>query len=64
MSVDATTMPHSSHPEVLPTDNSLKKLQSTSLHVMKQVWFLTTALTLTTTLTKPYTAHHERLAHD
>ena len=64
MSVDATIMLPRSLPEVLTTNNSLKKSQSTSLHVMKLVWFLITVPTKTEPSTKPSTAHHERLAHE
>jgi hypothetical protein len=64
MSVDVITMPPRSHPVVLTTNNSLKKLQSISHHVMKQVWFLITAPTPTEPSTRPSIAHHERLAHD
>ena len=62
-SVDATTFPPRSPPEVPPTRNSPKKLQSTSHHAMNLVWFLTPALQITEYhITKPSPA--ERLAHE
>ena len=62
-SVDATTFPPRSPPEVPPTRNSPKKSPSTSHHAMKVVWFLTTALQITEYhITKPSPA--ERLAHE
>ena len=63
MSVDATTMPARSLPEVPATKNSLRKSQSTSLHVMSLVWSLTHAPTLMELHTKPSPAH-ERQAHE
>ena len=62
-SVDATTIPPKSLPEVPPTINSPKKSPSTSHHAMKLVWFLTTALKKMEQHIKPSPAT-ERLAHE
>ena len=63
MSVDVTTMLPRFHPEVLQTNNSLKKLQSISHHAMRLVWFLITAPTKMEQSIKPSIAN-ERLAHE
>ena len=62
-SVDATTIPPRSPPEVPPTRNSPKKSPSTSHHAMNLVWFLTLALIKMDQHIQPSPAT-ERLAHE